>query len=309
MAEKLVDHLIERLRTLELHAAHSGREVTHVLVECALKSNAKDIGSLTTEIKQYCEEIIPVLPPYAPPLNSMNRVLLALENGKESNQDVKDVRKELAALRDVSELANKHRQMVAFLQPALPEKVKVYTHTLSETLMGVLLALNNAERIDRVYVTESRPNNDGWITAKKLAEAGVPTQLTVDMAFTAAIDQADVMFSGTEMIDASGSAVCKVGVYPAAMYCHLTSKPVFIVAGTEKMCAFTPENIEMTPVSLEDLGFSQTPEELAGFGSYFDVTPAKYINGYVTEKGILDLEAITTFINNQPVSQWLSSVI
>lgn len=309
MVEDLVNHLVVRLQTLELHAAHSGREVTHVLVTCAQNSKATDIRSLMSEIKKVCEKILPVIPPYAPPLNSMNRVLLILENGEASNQSLDEVKNALSKLSGLTELADVHGQIAAHIMSVLPDKASIYTHTLSETLLGVLIALHKGERLDQVFVTESRPNNDGWITAHKLVEAGVKTQLTLDMAYPVAIDQADVMLSGTEMIVPSGSVVCKVGVYPASIYSELTSKPVYIIADTGKICSFETDQIEMTPVSLKEMGMEIAPDGLDPFGSYFDVTPAKYIHGYVTEKGILNLEKIKSYVHNQPVSQWLASVI
>jgi methylthioribose-1-phosphate isomerase len=103
----------------------------------------------------------------------------------------------------------------------LPDRATICTHTLSETVLGVLLDLHQHGRIKQVFVTESRPNNDGWVTASRLTNAGVETRLALDAGFPDVAQNADVLLSGAEIINPDGSVVWKVGVYLAAIYCRM----------------------------------------------------------------------------------------
>ena len=174
-------------------------------------------------------------------------------------------------------------------------------------MLGVLLALNHQVRIKRAYVTESRPNNDGWVTAEKLVAAGIETHLTIDMAFPAAIDQADLMLSGAEIINPDGSVVCKVGILPASMYCMMVSKPVYILADARKISPFNLTNISMTTLTPKSMGVEKPLDGLSIFGSYFDTTPSKYITKVATDRGRLTAEDIGKIASDQPVSRWLVS--
>lgn len=191
----------------------------------------------------------------------------------------------------------------------LPGRVTVFTHTLSETVLGVLLHLHQTGSIKRVIVTESRPNNDGWITASQLARVGVDTRLAIDAGFPEAVRAADVFLSGAEIINPDGSVVCKVGVHPAAWYCRDVGKPVYIVADTKKINPFQKFHFKMTPLSLADMGVMNASDGVTATGSYFDVTPAELVTGYATERGLLDVKDVHAAALSQPVSVWLKSQI
>ncbi len=121
------------------------------------------------------------------------------------------------------------------------------------------------------------------------------------------LDQVDVMLSGTEIISLDGSVVSKVGVYPAAVFCKELSLPVYIVADTNKILPFSVQSLNMTPISLNDIGMLEVPKSLKVVGSYFDTTPAKFITGYITENGIFNIDTVAKYIEMRRVSPWLKS--
>jgi translation initiation factor 2B subunit (eIF-2B alpha/beta/delta family) len=307
MVDPAIIHLEKQFVNLELHAAHSGRAVLSALIQCILKSSASNIIDLEKEVRENCLYLLPSLPPYAPPLNSINQVMLVFEDIELESCSLEGLKHRITLLEANPSVENKHLQIAENLRTVIHENTIVYTHTLSETVLGVLLALKHQTRIKRVYVTESRPNNDGWITAEKLVQAGIDTHLTIDMAFPAAIDQADLMLSGAEIINHDGSVVCKVGVLPASTYCLMTSKPVYILADTKKISTFNLTNMSMTALSPKSMGLEKTLRGLSIFGSYFDITPARYITRVATERGLLTAEEIRNIAREQPVSKWLDS--
>jgi translation initiation factor 2B subunit (eIF-2B alpha/beta/delta family) len=307
MTNHTIKFLIERFQRMELHAAHSGREVWRALAKTIAESKAKNLDQLKQEIQELIIVLLPFLPPYAPPINSINQIMIALETAEGEHRDLKEVQHRISSIKDQTTPQDNHRLIANYLIGALPEKVTIYTHTLSETVMGVLLFLHEKGRIKKVLVTESRPNNDGWVTASKLSTAGVETCLTLDAGFPGAVEKSDIMLSGAEIINPDGSVVCKVGIYPAAVFCRTISKPVYIVADTKKFNPFDDCNFNMTPVSLEDMGLRDIPAGLKAAGSYFDITPSEFVTGYATEKGLLTSQDVFIAAKKQPVSNWLKS--
>jgi translation initiation factor 2B subunit (eIF-2B alpha/beta/delta family) len=308
MVNQTIYSLIERFQRLELHAAQSGREVLSALVGCVIESKAENLEQLTIEIQEIIKTLLPFLPPYSPPLNSLNQIMIALESAEKGQDDLEVLRQRISALgNDLTPPQHNHRVIAEHLAPVLPNKVTVYTHTLSETVLGVLLLMHQKGQIQKVFVTESRPNNDGWVTAEKLIAAGVETRLALDAGFPEVARSADVMLSGAEIINPDGSVVCKVGVYPSALYCRIISKPVYIIADTNKINPFEDSKFNMTPISLADLGVINAPDRLETTGSYFDITPAELVTGYVTEHGLLTAKEVHLIAKNQPVSEWLKS--
>lgn len=296
-----------KLKNLELHAAHSGRLVLDSLIESIETSTTTNVRELKDEIHNICDFLLEVMPPYAPPLNNMNFILLFLEEAG-SNQTKADlVNKIINYVADVTDVNNIHKQITNHLLSVLPNKVSIYTHTLSETFLGVLLRIQDYVEIQEVYVSESRPNYDGWITAKRLAQAGINTQIIIDMAYPDALEHVNVMLTGAEIINPDGSVVAKVGVYPASIYCKLKSIPLYVLVDQNKLIPFKVNKLKMTPISLSDIGLSDFSGNISSSGSYFDVTDSNYITGYVTEKGLLKKNDIVWLTKNMKVSKWLAN--
>ncbi len=300
--------LADRLSRLELHAARSGREVLRVLVNNLAASQQSTVAGLMQAQYEDIRCLLNALPPYAPPLNSINRVLRLLEDAAGSGKSVPETKRQLQGLLEQSEDPQISWQTIApLLAKELPQEAVVYTHTLSETVLGVLIELHHLGRLARVNVTESRPNNDGWDTARRLAEQEVDVHLYIDAAMPAAIEGAHLMLSGAEIINQDGSVVGKVGAYPAAVLCQLFAKPVYIVAGSNKINQLQWCGFHLTSLNATQLGLAASLPSLHIDGSLFDITPARLIRRYATELGILAAEDLPALIPPNALSRWLAA--
>jgi translation initiation factor 2B subunit (eIF-2B alpha/beta/delta family) len=310
MLNKATIQLAERLRGLELHAAHSGREVLRVLTEVMDLSQAATLNDLVEEMRENIQFLLPSLPPYAPPLNNINRVLLILENALETGESIPEVKSQLDDLyRKNSSPQTIRESIVENLMPVLPSEAIIYTHTLSETVLGVLLEFHRNRRLSRVIVTESRPNNDGWETARRLVEHDLPVELTIDAAMPSAIENAHLMLSGAEIINPDGSVIGKIGAYPAAILCQLFQKPVYIIADSNKISHIAWKGFYLHQITPEALGLDFSHPSLTVTGTYFDITPSHLIRAYATEKGLITEREIPALVSGKPVSAWLAQVM
>ncbi|RJP53154.1 MAG: hypothetical protein C4586_01880 [Anaerolineaceae bacterium] len=307
MISKNISQLADRFRRLELHAAHGGREVLRVLTDVIYENQAIVISDLVTDLHENIRYLLDSLPPYAPPLNNINLILLLVENALTNGDNIAEVKSQLGSLqKDASDpLANRDRIANSLLN-ILPPDTVVYTHTLSETVLGVLLELHRMGKLNMVIVTESRPNNDGWDTARRLAEHNLNVRLTIDAAMPAAIEFAHLMLSGAEIINIDGSVVGKVGAYSAARLCELYKKPLYIVADSNKINYISWKDFYPNPITTTSLGFYYSHPSLDITGNYFDVTPPHLINAYATEKGLITASDIPSLVSNTKVSLWLA---
>ena len=310
MLNEATIQLADRLRGLELHAAHSGREVLRVLMQVMDQSQVTKLSDLVEEMRENVRFLLPALPPYAPPLNNINRALLILENGLETGESITEVKRHLDALYEENTSPQSIREnIVENLVAVLSSQAVVYTHTLSETVLGVLLELHRNNRLKMVIVTESRPNNDGWDTARRLAEHDLTVQLTIDAAMPSAIEKSHLMLSGAEIINPDGSVIGKIGAFPAAVLCQLLGKPVYIVADSNKIINIPWSDFYLNQITPAAIGLDFSHPSLSVTGTYFDITPSHLIRAYATEKGLISASEIPALVSGMKVSAWLNQVM
>lgn len=303
--------LAEQFKQLELHAAKGGREVRRVLLQDLADQVSQGEATpetMLTTLRSDIEFLLPALPPYAPPMRHISDMLLTLETAVMEGCSVVESLDRLGrpAGLPLDPLETALR-MAESLADWLPPSAKVYTHTLSETVLNVLLKLKTMGRIEQVLVTESRPNVDGRVTAQRLSAAGLPTRLTIDAAMLDAVGEADCMLTGAESIDAQGNVIGKIGAYLAAISSRMKKKPVYVIADTSKILPVPVTRLRLTPMAESDLYPEKNGEQWQPFGSFFDCTPGEYFQGYITEKGMITHQEVQGIALGMKFSPWLAA--
>jgi ribose 1,5-bisphosphate isomerase len=150
-------------------------------------------------------------------------------------------------------------------------------------------------------VKETRPRNQGRITARALADLGVPVTFIVDNAARRYLDEADHVLVGADSIAADGSVINKIGTSGLAVNARERGVPVVTAAQTIKL---NPETLTGATVEIEMRDESEVlptdaREELGAVtveNPAFDVTPPRYVDAIVTEHGQFPPESIITLI-------------
>ena len=156
-----------------------------------------------------------------------------------------------------------------------------------------------------VYVDETRPRNQGAkLTAWELYNDGVKHQIISDNAAASLMAQnkIDLIIVGADRIATNGDVANKVGTLGRAIIAKEFDVPFYVAAPTstfDKYCLSGKEipieersedevlyqtgidsNNNLVKVRVASPGSS-------AYNPAFDVTPAKYITGIITEKGIV----------------------
>ena len=304
-----VQAIITSFEAKELHASRSGREVMDALRSVVAETSATTLEGFAPEFVYNVYVLATALQAYAPTLNVLHRLYTVYEQAVEQGLLLTEFR---AAITDEAEAyiawSEQARSRIAAIgKTIIPPDSVIYTFTLSETVMRTLLqAGQNGVRFS-VLVTESRPNNDGRSTAKSLAEAGIPVEISIDACMSELMRQADLMIIGAEAILADGSAICKTGTYASALVAREIGVPVYILADSMK---FYANSLLGKGISLDAL----LPEEVIGVdlptntrvdGHLFDRTPPELITGLVTEMGILHPSQASQPMLAMPLSEFV----
>ncbi len=301
-----VKRVIEKFEALELHAARSGREVMDALRQVVLDSRAANVGELSGEIEAAVDALLAAMPAYAPPLNVMHRLLARVEEAQAASADAlrNTFEHEAAAFHEWASTARD--RIAAYGAELISEGTTVFTYTLSETALRTLREAARRGKQFRVLVTESRPNNDGLVTAAELSKEGVDVSVSIDACIAELIRRADLMMVGAEAIMPDGSAVCKVGTYPAALVAKTCGVPVYVTVDSLKfnVTALSGLSLKIDPIRRSDV----LVEDAGGnvIGHLFDRTPPELIGSIVTERGILSPQACAALMAEMPVSSRLT---
>jgi methylthioribose-1-phosphate isomerase len=147
-----------------------------------------------------------------------------------------------------------------------------------------------------VYVDETRPLLQGSrITAWELVEADVPTTLITDnmAAFVMYQHRVNMVIVGADRIAANGDTANKIGTLGVAVCAQEFEIPFYIAAPLSTIDMHTPSGAEI-PIEQRNpdeirkgFGKQTAPSDVHVYNPAFDVTPARYIAGIITEKGII----------------------
>jgi methylthioribose-1-phosphate isomerase len=155
-----------------------------------------------------------------------------------------------------------------------------------------------------VWVDETRPRNQGGsLTAYELGAHGVPHTIIVDNAGGHYMQhgQVDLCIVGTDRVTANGDVANKIGTYLKALAAHDNGVP-FYVALPGSTVDWTLDDGRKIPIeerSADEVtrmpGRTASGEvvtvDITAPGSpaanpAFDVTPARLVTGFITERGI-----------------------
>ncbi|WP_277553050.1 ribose 1,5-bisphosphate isomerase [Halobaculum limi] len=177
----------------------------------------------------------------------------------------------------------------------------VMTHCHStDALSCVEHAVEQGKDISAI-VKETRPRNQGHITATELRELGVDVTLVVDSAARRYLDDADHVLVGADSIAADGGVVNKIGTSGLAVNARERGVPIMVAAQTIKLHpdTLTGHTVEIEMRDETEIIDADTRADIGDIevrNPAFDVTPPRYVDAIVTESGQFPPESIVTLM-------------
>jgi S-methyl-5-thioribose-1-phosphate isomerase len=162
-----------------------------------------------------------------------------------------------------------------------------------------------------VFVDETRPRIQGSLTAWELQNENVEYAVIADNAagYYMKKKKIDMVITGADRIVANGDVANKIGTYEKAVLAKENGIPFYVAAPTTTFDMDTEngEGIDIEERHEDEMLFVQGTDKDGNVDKVrvypkgsnvknpaFDVTPAKYVAGLITEKGIIkaDKESI-----------------
>lgn len=185
----------------------------------------------------------------------------------------------------------------------IPENAAVLTHCNAGelataafgTALGVIRAAFQEGKKIRVFADETRPFLQGArLTCWELDREGIPVVLITDSMAGWLMRRGEISVAvvGADRISRNGDTANKIGTYSAAVLARENGIP-FYVAAPMSTIDFSLADGSLIPIE------ERNPDEVRMIGGRcltlpgvevrnpaFDVTPAAYVSGIITEKGV-----------------------
>jgi methylthioribose-1-phosphate isomerase len=171
------------------------------------------------------------------------------------------------------------------------------------TALSAIYQAHDAGLPLHVWVDETRPRNQGLLTAWELAAHGVPHTLVVDNAGGHLMQhgRVDLAIVGADRVTARGDVCNKIGTYLKALAAHDNGVP-FYAAVPSPTIDWSLDDPGAIPIEDRDgaevrcvhgLDAAGRPSAVAlatpatpVANPAFDVTPARLVTGIITERGV-----------------------
>ncbi|QSG04616.1 ribose 1,5-bisphosphate isomerase [Halapricum desulfuricans] len=178
---------------------------------------------------------------------------------------------------------------------------RIMTHCHSTDVLACVETAREQGKELSAIVKETRPRNQGRLTAERLVELGVDVTLIVDSAARRYLNDVDHVLVGADAIAADGGVVNKIGTSGLAVNARDRGTPIVVAAQTIKL---DPDTMTGNLVEIETRDESEVIDrpDREAIGDInvenpaFDVTPPRYVDAIVTERGQFPPESIVALM-------------
>jgi len=164
------------------------------------------------------------------------------------------------------------------------------------TALGVIRAAHESGKKIKVLATETRPYMQGArLTVWELSQEGIPVELIPEnhVGLLSANRGFSKIIVGADRVALNGDTANKIGTYMIALCAHQSHIPFYVAAPVSTFDRHI-ENGAYIPIEERDgkevkylQGKLLTVKDVKARYFSFDITPAKYITNFITEKGIV----------------------
>ncbi|MFA5106268.1 MAG: S-methyl-5-thioribose-1-phosphate isomerase [Candidatus Micrarchaeia archaeon] len=287
-----VDSICSGIKSLKIQGARNvAIAAVRALAITAGESKARAPSRFYGELLEAAELLASTRPTEPMLRNSIRLVLANIEKRIEKGQGVAQLK--AAVKKEYSQYLSNVQMgidaIAGYGAALVPKGGRVLVHCHSSSVVAILKKAYDTGRLDSVTCTETRPRYQGRITARELSEHGIDTTIVVDSAAAVFIPQVDMVLVGADAVSATGDLVNKIGTRGIAQIAFDCGVPFYSAAEIYK---FEPVTVWGRQIEIEE---RDTEEVVARLelpkakvrNLAFDLTPAKYVKAFVTERGVV----------------------
>jgi methylthioribose-1-phosphate isomerase len=271
----------------------------------ARRSKATGTRQFTAEFQRICDQLAATRPTAVNLFWAIERMKQAFAEGAHAGESVEQLKTRLraAANRIHDDDVESCRAIGRYGAGVVPSEATILTHCNAGALatagygtaLGVIRGAVEAGKHVRVLADETRPFLQGArLTAWELVKDGIETTVITDNMAGALMraGEVDLVVVGADRIAANGDTANKIGTYTVAVLAREHGIPFYVAAPWSTIDLQTPDGSripieERNAREVTHVGPSQlTPDGAKVRNPSFDVTPARFVTGIITERGI-----------------------
>ncbi len=274
------------------------------LALCAFYSKATTAEGLNDELKNAADLLRKSRPTAINLFWAIDRILKLVDNNKVMEVELGKRLVVTEAQKIADEDIEMNKKIGMHGQELLPNPCNVIHHCNTGglatggygTAMGVIRAAYENGKQIHVYVDETRPRLQGArLTSWELKKLGIPHTVIVDGAsgYLMKTKKIDACLVGCDRVAANGDVANKIGTYNLALAAYAHKVPFYVVGPTSTidLSIKSGDEIPIEERSAEEIthigDVQLTPDGVQVANPAFDVTPAKYITGIITNAGVV----------------------
>jgi methylthioribose-1-phosphate isomerase len=172
----------------------------------------------------------------------------------------------------------------------------IATDTKYGTALGPIILAHEKGLKVKAFADETRPLNQGSrLTAWELQQAGIDVTLICDDMAASVMAQGKIqaVIVGCDRVARNGDVANKIGTYGVAILAKEHNIPFYVAAPSSTVDLSIDSGKDIVIEQRKDtevtcsFGKRTAPWDIKVYNPAFDVTPAKYVTAFITEKGIL----------------------
>jgi methylthioribose-1-phosphate isomerase len=303
---KSAPEVARAIRTMVIRGAPAIGVATAMGIALGMKrSTAKGTKQFAVEFQKICDMMAGTRPTAVNLFWAIDRMKRAFGESAQAGLSTDEIagRLEREARSIHDEDVASCKALGGFGAAVVPDGARVLTHCNAGALatagygsaLGVVRAAIEQGKKISVIADETRPFLQGArLTAWELLRDGINTTVITESMAGPLMRSGDVdiVVVGADRIAANGDTANKIGTYTVAVLAREHKIPFYVAAPVSTIDLATPTG-DKIPIEernareVTHIGSSRlTPEGARIRNLAFDVTPHRYINGIITERGI-----------------------
>jgi len=301
-----IQNLLRELREDNTSGANEliDKALEIIKLQFTLKKDPRE--DIKEEILILLKQIIDTRPSMAPLINAIGYLMHDLEviNKNVLEERMNQFYFDREKRRETLELI-----FHTFLEDNKKVPLKIMLISYSSTIINLLLKSKQFNL--EIFVLESRPLLEGQRVAEILSPH-FKTHLIIDAAMGTYIDKIDLVLIGADSVLIDGSIVNKIGTFPLALLANTKNINLYVVCDSYKynLKSHYGYSILIAEKPIKEVYNKEiTNKFLVVHNYYFDITPAEYISGIISDLGVLNSKEYLDMVKKTLPIEWFKYFI